>query len=479
MATMTADEFIQRWGLNAQAITQLNELDPELQAAVIQEFVPREGTRDASNLFMSFCRSRIASAAKAAGGVSGTPTTGAGAETRRFEADEFIMKWNLNAESQNILFGLPQNIFSAVIESFQPKGEARDIDNMFQAFTRSRVKSANRGGQTGGLRSRQDVTDFIQKWGLNSESYAVLMQLPMNVLDGILTSFKPKGEARDINNMFQAFARSRLNNAMIAAQQGLPIPSAAPMAGAYTGFSSIIGQPQMMMPQLPRGRGGMQPAGMVNFNAPAKIQDFVRRRNLGEVPHMLLEALAKHHPAVADQIMMEFNPTDRSRDANETFVSFWTPRAIKALSDVYGLKPESCLYFKTLDTSLQAAIVSEFCPRDTSKVNDMNGLFGSFMKSRVRTAQQQGQLGVAASQVDMGQLGMTMGMPELSRKRPLDSVSAFITQWNLSPSCEDMMNILTPAQQAEIIERFAPKHNTRDVEGLFKKFAASVQQKAM
>jgi len=173
----------------------LNELDPELQNSVIQDFVPRENTRDPSSLLISFCRSRTASAAKQ-GLIPGNPLAN---NEPRVDAEEFITKWGLNADSQNVLLTLPTNIYNAVITSFAPKGEARDIDNMFQAFAKSRVKSMNSGGPGAVVgaqfKTRQDIAEFTQKWGLSSESYAVLMQLPMAVLEGVITGFKPKGEA--------------------------------------------------------------------------------------------------------------------------------------------------------------------------------------------------------------------------------------------------------------------------------------------
>jgi len=398
--------------------------------------------------------------------------------------------------------------------------------------------------------SRQDVEEFIQKWGLNAESYATLLQLPINVLDGVLRAFSPKEEARDINNMFQAFARSRLNNAMIAYQQGyssykpeatgeaggyqLPqTPTAAqpsPMMSPYAGFSGLgmMGQPgqalshPMMMQQIAAQQqmaalgqmGGLNPGAMAAMNpmaaygdmmqnigqvpgmmavaaaGPAQIQEFVRRHHLGDVSQMLLESLSQHHPQVLDRLILEYHQTDITRDPNEAFVAQWQPRAIKSLQERYGLNPESIAFFKTMDITLQAAVVKEFSPRDTTVINDMNSLFGSFMRSRVRTAQAAavaameqfsssiyGEAGLDGGLGVPGVMPTTIGTTEVSRKRPLDSVSGFITQWNLSTISEDLMRNLTPMQQAEVIERFAPKHNTRDVDALFKKFVASVQMK--
>lgn len=391
--------------------------------------------------------------------------------------------------------------------------------------------------------SRQDVEEFIQKWGLNAESYATLLQLPINVLDGVLRAFQPKEEARDINNMFQAFARSRLNNAMIAYQQGysthqppeqaeaggFQLPQApapgqpTPMMNPYAGFSGLtmmaqpgqaLGHPMMMQQMAMQQQmaalgqlGGLTPGAMAPMAAyagqvpgmmaiaaagPAQIQEFVRRHHLGEVSQLLLESLSQHHPQVLDRLILEYHQTDITHDPNQAFVAFWQPRAVKSLQERYGLSAESIGFFKTMDITLQAAVVKEFSPRDTTVINDMNSLFGSFMRSRVRTAQAAavqameqfstsiyGEAGLDAAGLGQGQefLMSTIGTTEVSRKRPLDSVSGFITQWNLSTTSEDLMRVLTPMQQAEVIERFAPKHNTRDVDALFKKFVSSVQMK--
>jgi len=457
--------------------------------------------------------------------------------------DDFVARWGLNATAVQALNELDPDVRDSVVQDFIPRENTRNPSDLLVAFARSRARSAKTGVPGAGMVSRHDVEEFIQRWGLNAESYATLLQLPINVLDGVLRAFSPKEEARDINNMFQAFARSRLNNAMIAYQQGYSnhhqaqqaeaageamafppqVPAQAPaLMNPYAQFQgmAMMPQQQLMMQQMAAAQnphmmalqqlGGLAPGAMnpmAAYNAqtpvigntqvaaagPLQIQEFVRRHHLGEISKMLLESLSQHHPQVLDRLILEYHQADITRDPDENFVASWQPRAVKSLQERYGLNPESVAYFKTMDIALQAAVVKEFSPRDTSVINDMNSLFGSFMRSRVRTAQ---AAAVAAmeqfSQSIYGETGLenqvgneyltmptigTIGTTEVSRKRPLDSISGFITQWNLSDSSENLMRTLTPMQQAEVIERFAPKHNTRDVDALFKKFVSSVQMK--
>jgi len=457
MSQMTVPEFCTKWGLNEQAMMAINQMEPELQKAVMLEFFPREHTRNASDLFI--------------------------------------------------------------------------------AFARSRTRSAY--GGTGGMVSRTDVETFVQKWGLNAESYACLLSLPMDILDGVIRSFFPREHARDINNLFQAFAQSRLNNVMAAYQNaqhaaafgaagypgavpsvpttticpttGQPIITMTPMpelAGAMAGMAGMMG-----MPGMP---GGL-PAGPIDKN------EFIARHRLNDRSRMLIEALEVHHASSLNKLMMQFNPFDVTRDVNDTFLSFWRPRAINALTEKFQLNRENVALFKGLDIMQTVETLKEFGRPTDGTMHDMNGLFTKFIHEKLTgqkvsyadPAQFPTQGGTSLGSVtnyqyldpsylaslSAGYPGTTAADPAAqmaamaaqmaaaggdpaaaasqSRKRPLDTISGFLSQHNLSPTSEDLMRSLTPTQQAEVISRFAPKHNTRDMDALFKKFVLSVQLKGV
>jgi len=455
---------------------------------------------------------------------------------------EFVAKWGLGQESVDLLTEMEPDVAHSVMQDFIPRANTNNPNDLFAAFARSRVRSSRTGVPGGGMVSRQDIEEFIQKFGLNADSYATLLQLPINVLDGVLRAFKPREDARDINNMFQAFARSRLQNAVAAYQaqmagqqhqyaqsEEMQQHSANPAFAAqqqqaqmfamqqqqnpyaqFGGLPMMQAQAQQMMnPMMQLQQMGAMAGGALaglpgaHFGAvphihgvaaagPVEIKEFARRHNLNETCEVLLDSFNPHHPQTLDRLILEYQEPTAGEDPSAAFMSFWQPRALKALSDRYGMNRENIQYFSNMDLMLQAAVVKEFSPREAAAVHDMNKLLASFMKSRVRTAQAQMQAQAfpgaetGAEQYDpaltfMQQPGSMMYTQQpaamMSRKRPLDNVSGFLQQWNLNPVSESVMRSLSPAQQEEVIQRFAPKHNTRDVDALFKKFALSVQVK--
>lgn len=448
--SVSVDEFAETWGLTDETMATLYELDPVLQADVIREFRPREGTRNANDLFASFMRSRIRSAQTGVKGVQPDPL--------------------------------------AVMVS------------------------------------RGDVEEFVEKWGLNSDSHNLMLSLPSTVLDSCMRAWAPREEARDIDSMFQAFCKSRLANAMAALKSGKHV--------APTAFRPA--QPPL----------GQRAAAALAHSPTQDIDTFVQQHRLTRLANVLMYALQPQHPQVIVQIMSQFVATP-GLDPTAQFHATWMLLTWNALQAQYRLSPETALAFKSMEPQVQAAVVKEFSPRNISSVGDINSLFGSFMRSRQRTAQMGGDplapscatpnsrssagshtplfqttgmkaaarprgpvLGLpnmgetAASLFDQHEVAdiyaqanssalskmqagfsaqAALGIPAAvgaSRKRALDPQAGFCSQWNLSATSEALFSTLRPDQQKEVQERFQPRANTRDINALFTKFVQSVQAKS-
>lgn len=417
---------------------------------------------------------------------------------------EFCTKWGLNEQAMMAINQMEPELQKAVMLEFFPREHTRNASDLFIAFARSRTRSAY--GGTGGMVSRTDVETFVQKWSLNAESYACLLSLPMDILDGVIRSFFPREHARDINNLFQAFAQSRLNNVMAAYQNA---------HAAYGGYPGVVpqvpttticpatGQPIVTMTPMP-DMAAMMPFGglMPSPTGPIDKNEFIARHRLNERSILLIEALEVHHSSSLNKLMMQFNPFDVTRDVNDTFLSFWKPRAINALTEKFGLSRDNVALFKGLDLNQTVETLKEFNHQRDGNTPDVNSAFTHFIHAKLTGQPQMSYpnsfppttvptavggvtnydyldpfylASVTGTYVDP--TGGADPTAAASRKRPLDTVSGFISQHNLNPPSEELMRSLTPTQQAEVISRFAPKHNTRDMDALFKKFVLSVQLK--
>jgi len=450
---------------------------------------------------------------------------------------EFCTKWGLNEQAMMAINQMEPELQKAVMLEFFPREHTRNASDLFIAFARSRTRSAY--GGTGGMVSRADVDTFVQKWSLNAESYACLLSLPMDILDGVIRSFFPREHARDINNLFQAFAQSRLNNVMAAYQNAHATAAYGGYPGVGGGVTTVpttticptTGQPIVTMTPVPQEMAaamglaypGMMPgAGAHGAHAqqhaglptgPMEKSEFIARHRLNDRSKMLIDALEVHHPSSLQKVMMQFNPFDVTRDVNDTFLSFWKPRAINALTEKYSLSRDNVALFKGLDLNQTVETLKEF----NASGLDANAAFTQYIHAKLSgggaPVGQGSVYPTIGAPVGMGVGGTGGGVPIVpgvmnyadyldpsvlasfhtgsfidpstladpmaagSRKRPLDTVSGFVSQHNLSATSEELMRSLTPTQQAEVISRFAPKHNTRDMDALFKKFVLSVQLK--
>jgi len=499
-------EFAEKWNIGDEARNFLRDLPQEVLPVVIEDFAPREGARDIDNLLQAFAKScmrsrniayhedehlsrpvrtPLARHPEPQGRRSRTNGGVANVQIR-----DFADKWCLSDESQNFLLELPREVLHAVMEDFAPREGARDIDNLLQAFAKSymRVRNANPSSSRP-VRISADpgpaqhhapaneevlddqIFDFANKWNISEESQMFLRDLPREVLVSVIEDFSPREGARDIDNMLQAFAKSRYNGPKgprgthrgrsEKSPRGRRERSRSARRSSRTRTSirrtivtsarrsegSMRGAAPVSSSQAPAPRRGGQSGGSGSMTT----KDFIRLHRLDPGSIEMLNAL-RNHERVLEKIIQEFNPRDPSADANSTFASFWKSRTVTGIADSFGLDREASRLYQELDTETQVRVCAEFSPRD--EVKDMNSLFTKFVRSRMDKSRDR----------DRGSRG---------RKRQRDEISSFIAEWKLSEDSEEALRNLSRENQAVVMNKFAPRSDTRHPDNLFKKFVAS------
>jgi len=398
---MSPEDFAALWQLNDQATAALNQLDPDLQQTVMEGFKPREGTRNTNDLFMSYTKSIL------------TATAFNDKQPEMMKVEEFVEKWGLSPESHEVISNLPSKTQNLCLNTFHPRGEIQNINNIFGAFVRSLTRGSGKGKGKGKGKEKDQ-----------KDSGATTIKVPLT------------------------FGGRSKTPAHLGGRTSLGAPIGGAQHPTHGGWSSSLPLPQ-------------------------PVVEFILERGLSDTSGRLLSSLIAHHPETADAIIHEFNPYDASRDPDEIFTSFWRQKVTGALMTAFQLSEENIATFKSLNSYplLQAQIVEEFKPREA---RDVSKLFGSFMASRLKAVQTYGTL-ISKEEAKSQQLTQKPAN-NVPKKRSLDAISGFISQWNLSPENEYMLrSCLSEAQQQVVMAGFAPKRETRDVNGLFSKFALSIQ----
>eukprot|EP00397_Hematodinium_sp_SG-2012_P049384 GEMP01056932.1.p1 GENE.GEMP01056932.1~~GEMP01056932.1.p1 ORF type:complete len:436 (-),score=86.72 GEMP01056932.1:141-1448(-) len=432
------EEFFQRWNLNEASQEAFNTLDMGMQNEIMELFAPRDTSRDANGLFMSFVRSRSSGA---------LPPNAAGNEMFEKQAhhEDFFNTWNLHAKSQQALLSLPPSTQADVMLKFQPRDTSRDVNPLFLSFVRGSTGFGPNQQPQVPVRSPgfvqpiaatheakhnsvedlvpatpESVQSFCMTWNLNEEAVEFLEPLMPKTQTDIMDNFHPRDTSRDVNRIFLSFARSRAC-------------MTAPVKQIQRNVAGGIRPTQ--------GGGGVVSRG-----------DLQRKWNLN---HASLAEFDRLHPVAQQRIIAEFNPRDTSRDANSCFVSFCKSRAAFIFAEKWNLNPESIQMFNELSAEKQQEVLRTFSPRDTSR--DVNNVFKSYVTSRLNPAPAAGIAGNT-----------------LSRKRPLDKLTVFVEEWKLKPHNVELIDSLSPEHQAEVMMKFRPRDASRDCNSIFAKFVMSM-----
>lgn len=399
----TLNDFFSRFGLNKSSYEAFTQLDHGTQAAIMASFAPRDASRDNNSLFMSFLRSRTG--------------TGDDAQEKLAQHERFLAKWGLDEISELAMLSLNPTAQADVMATFHPRDTSRDANAVFLSFVKSRggILPPNAvttdvsalplvAPLTASQQEMVDVSDeveaFFAMWKLSGEAQRTLLALtPTDQLE-IMQSFRPRDVTRDANGIFLSFLRSRLGSKL---------------------KTRTVGR-----------RAKIQPPEMSR-------DDF---QNTWGLNHSSLQFLDSLPQQIQSRIITDFNPRDKSRDANSCFMSFAKSRACVLFAETWDLNEESIAMFNDLPLDKQQDILATFRPRDTAR--DVNPVFMSYVRSR------------------MGE-----------KKRPLDRVTRFAEEWRLNAESIGLLTQLPEEEQTRLMSQFHPRDRSRDCNAIFAKFIAS------
>jgi len=265
------EAFASHWRLDEDALQTLRELPGAMRQSVMEEFDPPPSTANPSGKLKAFIRTRMASAGGGGGGGGrrGPPTGeldhrgpqrgggggraddqgyggggsggGGGEPSKRprdagssEDVDAFIDRWRLDAEAQQTLSELPEEVLAAVVRDFDPPPDTFNVSAKLKAFARTRLKEVvggggggedgYRGGGGGGGKGNRDtgsdrgrdrvsssspaVGDFAARWGLDDKSEQMLSGLPQDLLEHVLATFEPHHTTNNPNAKLAAWVRA-------------------------------------------------------------------------------------------------------------------------------------------------------------------------------------------------------------------------------------------------------------------------------
>lgn len=231
--------FIKKWELDAAAATRLRELAPDNQAKAFVEFAPNTGTQNVSGKFVAWSN-KFSSISKQGvpkqRPVGALPTGLAASRSAASAAEEdgekpgrtqveieslagdeavaaFIERWNLDDTASAMLTELTANVRLSVLEGFKPGSNTVNVMKRFKAY----IGVMQRGldvpevskPAVPQLVSEEALDEFIGRFSLDEEAVALLKELPLDARAGVVSTFKPGGNTRNMSARLKAFAQSQ------------------------------------------------------------------------------------------------------------------------------------------------------------------------------------------------------------------------------------------------------------------------------
>eukprot|EP00930_Biecheleria_cincta_P000983 TRINITY_DN102162_c0_g1_i1.p1 TRINITY_DN102162_c0_g1~~TRINITY_DN102162_c0_g1_i1.p1 ORF type:complete len:566 (-),score=92.93 TRINITY_DN102162_c0_g1_i1:35-1693(-) len=243
-------EFCESWNLNEDAVNALLALDPQTSQEVISNFAPLHAENREVNGKLIMFASSVAKQRQAQGKGKGKSVA------------QFIQDWNLNLDSQQVLFDMTPAVISEVLNSFAPKAtDGPDVNGRFINFARSvrgkgpatwiaqsapvvgkgKSKSSStitpwvQTGKASGppsvpLRSGAGsswqalpaaapapasgtVADILSTWNLNEDAQDTLFRQAPDTVAEVLANFAPKNcDDQQVNGKFIMFTNSIAKN---------------------------------------------------------------------------------------------------------------------------------------------------------------------------------------------------------------------------------------------------------------------------
>lgn len=170
--------FLQQWDLDASCTSVLRSQPADVQRHVLENFAPKQGTRNVNSLFMGFLKSitsgGVAHATAAAGGMGHGQAVALGAAygnsaalqaqaafgipgVSEEEVTQFSLSWDLDMECVTALLGQPQEVVTHVMQTFRPKPGTRNVKSLFMGFLKSIL--------TGGVGQQGGIAGAAGGWG--------------------------------------------------------------------------------------------------------------------------------------------------------------------------------------------------------------------------------------------------------------------------------------------------------------------------
>jgi len=389
--------------LNADAQAKLMQLSEAQQQVVLSDFDPPAGAAEVNGKFIRFATSIQNS--QALGQVPLDPATA------------FIQRWNLNADAQAKLMQLDESQQQVVFSNFDPPAGATEVNGKFIRFASS-IQNSQALGQV----PLDPATAFIQRWNLNADAQAKLMELDESQQQVVLSKFDPPAGATEVNGKFIRFATSIQNS------QATGYGQAKQQLDPVTVFIqqwNLNSDAQSKLMELDQSQ------------LEVVLSDFQPPLGASEVNGKLIRfaaSIQKNQAAGYVHIRQHVDPVT-------AFIQQW------------NLNADAQAKLMELDQSQLEVVLSDFQP--PAGATEVNGKFIRF-----------------ASSIQKNQTGGYV----VVQNRNMDPVTAFIHRWNLNEDAQAQLMQLTPQQVEIVISGFQPPPGAQEVNGKFIRFASSIRR---
>lgn len=523
IAVDEVSSFVQRWGLQEDSIPLLRGLQPEILSRVMREFRPNEETMNVEGRFRAFVRSVSASVLQV------DPII------------QFAQKWSLDEDSVQFLRKLPLDVLQRVLTGFTPHADTTNMGGRLRAFAKS-VMLAAQGLPFKdidmpriGIEAREALVAFAVTWDLDEDSLLLLQQLPLNVLESVLATFSPLGDAETVNHQLQAFAVTKLAelSSVIAPasipQQLLEVPASNALAcacGVARHTYNLVGEPCTRWPAKDQ-------APLVQV-APRTVPEFLRRWGLGADAEAFLEGLPAETLRV---VLTDFRPAEDTKNVLGRLMGFarnigkatpshpkgpaaipaqggnlgQVPSDLETFATTWGLDEDTIRFLQSLPADVLHRVIQGFTPNQDTK--NITGRLRAFVRSMLQPAAaptvDPTQQFVETWGLDAGTVAFLQGLPQDVRAKVLvgfrpncDTVNLpgrlrafargvlarasgmggqhagpigeFATRWGLSSASVALLGALPAETLRKVLSEFQPPGDTFNIDGRLQSFVRSV-----
>lgn len=451
-ASAELDHFAATWGLDDAEVSWLYGLPPQVSRVLIEEFDPKEDTKDVIGKLRGFARSIQARQSTRSLAPSPAPWTVSRGPSLRKRVSDFAAYWRLEDSASQLLLSLPPDTQETVMREFDPKGDTKNVSGKLLAFARSVANVRE---------SREVVGSFATYWGLDAGTTAFLHGLPEEAQAVVIQEFDPRGGIRDINGKLRMFAKGIVNG---HPQQASATRHDVEAIDAFVARWELDESSVALLESLPSEVCAIvleefDPRGNTR-NIGGKLASFANtvlngkgrggkggKQSLAVASPVQIAQAPAHHSSV-----QETGPTE---EQEEEFLMAWGLSEHEQARNV----------LKRLHGHVRARVMQEFAPGEGTR--DIFGKFCGFANSVAKAAVHKVQPMWEAQPPPFHR-----GSGQISR-----NVDRFADQWQLDEGARALLRGLAPEIQAIVMTEFDPRGNgapIRDMSGKFCSFARQV-----